>query len=477
MYRQLLSLAVGFATTVAAVEAWGQPAAPPRFGPEPSLGNAAVRPNVFDATKPVAMTNKVIKPVPLSADSQHNALINIDRHVLGLVNDLAEKPKTILPDELAILTKTSGWKTEDQAALVDALRAGDPTAVYEVWVKGRPQDTAGAELAARQIDVKRLITRLAQDAQNNKVAVHQDMAEFDAALSKIAGATPAVSDLAAPVRTLKTWAEARKLIENATPAKGPVAKLPTGGDVTLIFDPTMPRGMAIVLSDRAMLIGHEGHPSLVFTTGNAAEALGLPIVTGTPLAEAQGEEMFEGVLIVNPSSSRGTINYNINGTHYVAEPGMQQKLAALPAERAWIIEYDRGETFGSAIYTLSPGTYYFTPTELGWQLYRERFDLVLDNSQSDQEFNFNFQGDDLMVPAGRERTLHSSYPIVVRFDRGNGSQFVAKTTYLTVGTIQVGVNASDNLWDLFPTNENRREITNLKPFNADGPRSVKTSSQ
>ena len=75
-----------------------------------------------------------------------------------------------------------------------------------------------------------------------------------------------------------------------------------------------------------MLIGHEGDNSLAISTGNAAEALGLPIVTGTPLAEEQGEEMTEGVLIVNPAGSRGTINYNVNGNHYVAEPGMKQKL-------------------------------------------------------------------------------------------------------------------------------------------------------
>ena len=72
-----------------------------------------------------------------------------------------------------------------------------------------------------------------------------------------------------------------------------------------------------------------------------------------------------------------------------------------------------------------------------------------------------------MVPAGGARTLSSIYPIVVRFDRGNGSEFVAKSTPLTVGNLQIGVNASDNLWDVFPMSDNRREVSNLKPFNAD----------
>ena len=150
--------------------AWSQTAAPPRVGSEISLGNAALRPNASGTSKPIAMINKIIKPVPLSADSQRNALKNIDRNISSQLEALTEKLKTVLPDELTILTKTNGWKTEDQQALVSALRAGDRTAVYEAWVKGNPQDTAGAEQAARQTDVNRLMTRLVQDADKNRTA-------------------------------------------------------------------------------------------------------------------------------------------------------------------------------------------------------------------------------------------------------------------------------------------------------------------
>lgn len=468
MLRNRLTWAALFAASALASNAWAQNGAPPRYGSQPTLGNAAVRRNSFEANKPVALTNKILKPVPLTADAQRSALANIDKNIAGQIADLCTKLKTVLPDELTILTKTTGWKTEDQQAIVGALRAGDPTVVYQTWVKGNPQDTAGAELAARQTDVQRLMTRLSQDIEKNKAGLKQHASEFDAALGKIAGATPAVSDLTMPVRTLRTWIDARQLIETATPAKGSVATLPTGNDVTLVFDPTMPRGMAIVLNDQAILIGREGDSSLVIATGNAAEALGLPIVTANPLADAEGEAMTSGVLLVNPASSKGTINYNIDGNHYVARPGMSQKLDPRADGRPWVIEYDRGESFGPASYTLSPGTYHFTPTDLGWQLYKQRFEIVLDNAKSSQEFNFIFQGQDLIVPAGGSRTLSSSYPVVVKFDRGNGAEFVSKTTPMTVGNLQIGVNASDNLWDLFPTSDNRREVSNLTPFNADG---------
>jgi hypothetical protein len=465
MYRHILSVVALIATLVPANNLFGQMAAPPRVGSQPSFGNAAVRPNAFEPNKPVAMTNKIVKPIPLTAETQRNALANIDQHLAGHIADLNEKLKTVLPDELDMLSKTAGWKPEDQQALVVALRAVDPTAVYEAWAKGNPLDTAGAEVAGRETDVKRLMARLEQDVEKNKAAIRQDVADLEAAVGKLA-ATPAAADLTEAVKTLMTYANARHLIDSATPQKGLVAKLPTG-NVTMIFDPSLPRTTAVVLSDECMLIGNEGHGSLVISTGNAAEALGLPIVTATALAEAEGEEITDGVVIINPKRSRGTVNYNINGHHYISEPGFKQHLQAGPQ---WVIEYHRGGNFGSSRYTLTPGTYHFTPTDLGWQLYRQRFEIVLDNSQSNQEFNFIFRGEDLTVPAGSTQTLNSDYPIVARFDRGNGSQFVAKQVPITVGTVQIGVSASDNLWDLFPTNENRRETAKLKPFNAEGVR-------
>ena len=174
------------------------------------------------------------------------------------------------------------------------------------------------------------------------------------------------------------------------PGKGSVAKLPAGSDVTLVYDPTLPAGTAIVLSDSAVLVGQDGKSSLMITTGNAGEALGLPIVTGAPLSDAEGDEVISGVLIVNPTSTRGTINYNLNGNHYVAKSGMQQKLTDTSNGRPWIIEFDQGQKFGPASYTLATGTYFFSPTDRGWQLYRQRYEIVLDNSQSNQEFNFVF---------------------------------------------------------------------------------------
>jgi hypothetical protein len=152
-----------FTALLSAQGLFGQVAAPPRTGTQLSDGNSGLRSNNFEANKPVAMPNKIITPVPLSTDAQRDALANLDKHITEQVEQLNEKLKTILPDELSILAKTDGWKKEDQQALVVALRAGDPTAVYEAWAKGNSQDTAGGEIVARETDVKRIMGRLNQD--------------------------------------------------------------------------------------------------------------------------------------------------------------------------------------------------------------------------------------------------------------------------------------------------------------------------
>lgn len=463
MFLRPFAFAVLLGATAWAQFGYSQAGVTPRAGSQLSEGNSGLRKNSFAANKPVAMPNKIIKPIPLSIEAQRNALMSIDRSIIDQVDELNKKLKAILPDELAILAKTAGWKSEDQQKLVIALRAGDPTAVYEAWTRGNPQDTAGAEIAGRQTDVKKVLARLTQNAEKSKTSVKQDVSDLDMALSKIASSTEAVAELSNHIKSLKTWVEARTLIESAESQKGLQGKLPAG-DVTLVFDPTLAVGTAIVLSNDAMLIGYEGIGPLNITQGNAAKALHLPIVTGSPLPVIQGEEIREGIVIANPKTTRTTINYNINGNHYVMEPGMVQKLA--PTQK-WIIEFDRGGDFGDATYTLSEGTYHFTPTDKGWQIYKHRFDVVLDNSMSDQEFNLLFRGENLSVPAGGTRKLSSTYPIVVGFDRANGTDFVTKTLPPN-GNVQIGVNSSDNQWDLFPTSDNRREVSNLKPFNPDG---------
>ena len=92
----------------------------------------------------------------------------------------------------------------------------------------------------------------------------------------------------------------------------------------------------------------------------AANVVPQPAPNPTPAAVA--------VKIVNPSSNTNTLNYILNGKSYTIQPGQSQPLAA---GQTWVVEFDRGGTFGNGRYTLSGGTYTFTPTAQGWELYRK----------------------------------------------------------------------------------------------------------
>ena len=64
---------------------------------------------------------------------------------------------------------------------------------------------------------------------------------------------------------------------------------------------------------------------------------------------------------------------------------------------------------------------------------------------------------------GETKALTSDYPIVVQYDRGNGSEVAIKSMHFS-GNVQVGMNAADNKWNLFPTTDNQREATALRLF-------------
>jgi hypothetical protein len=74
-----------------------------------------------------------------------------------------------------------------------------------------------------------------------------------------------------------------------------------------------------------------------------------------------------GVVLLNPTRNSGPVNYTLNDVRCTMAAGYQQKL---PGEREWIIEFDRGGSFGTARYSLTPGAYAFAVTERGWEVFR-----------------------------------------------------------------------------------------------------------
>jgi hypothetical protein len=60
-----------------------------------------------------------------------------------------------------------------------------------------------------------------------------------------------------------------------------------------------------------------------------------------------------------------TVAYTLNGQRFDMLPRYSQKLTTSPS---WVIEFDRGGSFGPASYTLTQGKYKFVATDHGWDV-------------------------------------------------------------------------------------------------------------
>ena len=72
------------------------------------------------------------------------------------------------------------------------------------------------------------------------------------------------------------------------------------------------------------------------------------------------------VVLSNPQID--PVAYTLNGKRYDMSPRQSQKLTSKPS---WILEFDRGGSFGTARYTLSQGAYKFVATERGWDVVQD----------------------------------------------------------------------------------------------------------
>jgi hypothetical protein len=90
------------------------------------------------------------------------------------------------------------------------------------------------------------------------------------------------------------------------------------------------------------------------------------IVVQQPTKPREGADL--PIKIVSPDDAGTPLTYTLNGYEYTIEPGNEQ---LLKNDRAWVIRFDRGEDFGTAEYSLSPGTYEFELTKRGWEVFHD----------------------------------------------------------------------------------------------------------
>jgi hypothetical protein len=170
-------------------------------------------------------------------------------------------------------------------------------------------------------------------------------------------------------------------------------------------------------------------------------------MSGRPVASAPGstEMQGEGILLMAGKDLGASVSYNLNGGPYEMQPGYRQ---TLDTSRTWIVQFDRGGSFGQAQYTLASGTYEWVITDQGWDLKQRTFQVTVDNTANANEFNYVVGDQPGVVAGGQSTSITGKFPVVLTFDRGDGKDPVKKE--LLEGTYRVGIDVASNLIDLFP---------------------------
>lgn len=86
-----------------------------------------------------------------------------------------------------------------------------------------------------------------------------------------------------------------------------------------------------------------------------------------PSVQASAPYEGPGVAIRNDSDQK--LSFVVDGRQMSIDPGETQRLME---KGQFTIAFDRGSEFGSARYSIHEGTYAFTPTEEGWELFRQK---------------------------------------------------------------------------------------------------------
>lgn len=100
--------------------------------------------------------------------------------------------------------------------------------------------------------------------------------------------------------------------------------------------------------------------------GGGVRTYARPQVAANPLPPKAGYGL--PIRIVSPEEVGTPLSYSLNGHKFTIKPGETQDLVN---DRDWVIEFDRGEEFGTGRYTLSPGTYEFKLTDHGWETFHD----------------------------------------------------------------------------------------------------------
>ena len=414
-----------------------------------------VQPRTVERPAPAAKPIANVKPAV--TDPKENKIRLVGRHISAdeiarakaffqkRIEEFAKTIGTQLPaaevDIGNVIEQLAGKEVDAalQIRLIDALRAGDIQRAREVWTLALPGVEAPFGMPRMRLRFASFCERL-----HEGTCTMDDVAQLETDLSTMGmndepccGAESLLNDIEEHLRISQA-------VARAVPGKPSLAVAIPAGQVDIAFHPGLPDGSIVVLDAETVMVGTGGVGKFGMQRGNVAAALGYPLSQGAALPDDQSKLVRSGVLIENPTTD--TVHYLVNSSQFAMQPGYRQTLSPSASS---IVKFDRGNGGKAATYKLALGTYRFVIKDKAWDMHQAKFAVTIDNSQNSDPFQYIVQGEHAVVAAGQTQTHKSDYPIVIRYDRGNGGATKQVLHEDTEGMLEVAVNVADNMWDLF----------------------------
>ena len=335
-------------------------------------------------------------------NTQEDAQDHIDETVDDIRDDMTDK----LEDDAESL---EGVSKEKQREIKDRLKKGESVDDL-IPADAKPSDAADRLLKAD--DAFDELDEIADDAKKGRLKP-RDLDDFENDFGDLVDSGDDLTDDLDVIGEDSFWID---LMDHANPGN---IGLPPGMGTQIIYVPNMPAGQIVSLGNGTVLVGTGGVTNgVVIMTGNAAQVAGLCIGIGPPVPDTDAEVMLSGVLLVNLGEQ--TVNYNVNSDQFSMTPDYQQ---ALPGGQTWEVEFDRGGEHGKAKYGIADGTFGFTPTDDGWELFEQpESKVTIDNSNNKFPFHYVLNNAQQTVAAGQANEHSSPFPLVIQFDNGAGQE-------------------------------------------------------
>ena len=257
----------------------------------------------------------------------------------------------------------------------------------------------------------------------------------------------AINNLARQITQLINSQQLIALLLRAIPN---TRQMPSGSSVQIVSVPgLLPPGTVAPMGPGSAMVGPPKRPGqpmprgpyagpMSITTGSVLEALGMPRAVGSPIRDSSANVISD---IVMHNAADSTVGYVVDNQSYSLDPQFFQAFRG----KSGTVSFDRG-TGDNASYTVTPGTYEFTATQKGWELYRKSYKATIDNSLNPSDFQVMQGEQPVTIAAGESQTLESSYPVAVRFDNGNGK---VKEKRLLDGNYLVAAGDQSGALDLY----------------------------